>query len=401
MQQGSIQTLDARVTATRSHAVPVLTALTLAMIFLQKFAINFGGGSIGYDAFFVWLALGWLFLRREAGLVPVRAMLLMVFLLLLTVSVILSIGESRLTAVAIVLFMYLPFVALVPLSRAETLRLYGVFQTAMAVIAVIVLLQQVTQYTVGNRFWPNLDAIVPERLLYPGFAYIRPYSWNSPYLTPNGVFFLEPSAVSSYLALAIAVEMVFFQRIRWLVLYSVAVIAGVAASGPASILVALPFLAWRTTPRIRRLIGLGALALTLLLLAGAGLRPLDRVSELSTENSSGYERIIRPLQAMAEDIRKPDIVFVGAGAGASPKGDNQVQWPVTKLLHEYGLIVAITFHLFFLIAVFDGPPARAVAAVLVIPFLFFGGGFVAHASTMPMLLFGSLIRIRGTPGLVS
>ena len=355
VQQSSTPTLDAQVPIARSHTLPVLSALVLAMIFLQKLALNFGGGSIGLDALLTWAGLGWLFLRREAGLVPLRAGLLLLWLMLIVVSTMLTADSARLSAVAIVLIMYVPFVAQVSLTRREMLRLFDVYQGAMVAIAVIVLAQQAVQYTIGNRFWPNLDQLIPARFLYPGFAYIRPYSWDSPWLTPNGVFFLEPSILSSYMAVAIAIEIIFFQRIRRLALYCVAIVAGVAASGPVSLVLASPFLFWRASPRVRMLMGAGLAALALFIALGANFRPLERVSELSSDNSSAYYRLVKPLQDIGATLEEPDILLSGAGAGASPKGDNVVQWPVSKLLYEYGLLVAIVFHLYFLAAKLDLP----------------------------------------------
>lgn len=376
----------------RRMVFPVLSLMMVAMVFTQKLALTAGTSSIGLNTFLYVFGLGYLFFRGEVGIVPLRFVLMLATLGLMLVSLVLSPGYS-LSALAIVLIMHGPLILQTRLTRAEYMRICDVFQTSMMIVAWIVIGQQVVQYTIGNRFWPNLDRLFPHMLLYPGFAYIRPYGWQSPWLTPNGIFFLEPSIVSGYLAIAAAVEAIWFRRLKRLALYLVAMIAGIAMSGPASLVVGAPFLVWKLSPRVRRMVLLAVGALLVLIAVGVDLKPLDRLNELSDPKSSGYARMVVPFLEIGTELARPDVLWTGHGAGASPTGNDFVQWPVSKLLFEYGLPVAVAFHLLLLVSLLWAPPDRALVAMLLIPFLFFGGGFVAHVSVMPLVLFGSLIRI--------
>jgi hypothetical protein len=62
-------------------------------------------------------------------------------------------------------------------------------------------------------------------------------------------------------------------------------------------------------------------------------------------------------------------------------------------MHEYGLVSALLFHAFLASCVFAEKRSRATMFVALIPYLFFGGGFVSHASVMPLLLLCSLLKV--------
>ncbi|MDB5562364.1 MAG: O-antigen ligase like rane protein, partial [Hyphomicrobiales bacterium] len=234
----------------------------------------------------------------------------------------------------------------------------------------------------------------PPSLLYPGFAYLRPYSWDPTRLTPNGLFLLEPSVLSYYLALATTIELTVLRNISRLWLYLLAMLACLAVTGPAALVLASPLLLPGMQPGMRRallllIVPLAAAAL----LTGAFSPLLGRLGELGAVNSSGYGRIVAPLLAIADQATNDPNWLLGYGAGSSPRANNVVQWPFSKLMYEYGLIVAIVFHLYLLSCVFSERRSRAVVFVALLPYLFFGGGFVSHASVMPLLLLGSLLKV--------
>jgi hypothetical protein len=281
----------------------------------------------------------------------------------------------------------------IDISADGALRCLNSFQKCMSFIAIIVIAQQALQYTVGNRYWPNLEAVVPQSFLYPGFAYIRPYAFGSPYLTPNGVFFLEPSALSYYLAIALIIEIIWFKNFGRVCLFGTGLAACMAVTGIATVLLSSPFWIRHVDRRIWRMLTWGIIPLILL---GAHFGAFNvlfaRSGELSNNQSSGYARIMLPLQSIATQFSSGDVMF-GPGAGSTPRLADLVQWPFSKLLYEYGLFVAISFHVYLFTCMFGRPLSRALSFSMLIPYLFFGGGFVSHASVMPLILFGSLLSV--------
>ncbi len=388
--------------ASQGRVAGAISVFVFSAIFLQKLGFTAGGGSIGLDVFILLGVLLWLLGCRAAVIDPVRACLFAVLLCAVALSLLLNglIGPGLKSPPALLLFLtlYAAMLVRIDVTRAFLLQLLDKFQLGMSVIAAIIIGQQLLQYTLGHGYWPNLETIVPSALLIPGYAYIRPYAWNSPYLTPNGVFFLEPSAASGFLALSLVAEILLFKRLKRLLLLVVGLFAGVAGSGPTILVLFSPLILRKLD---RRLLTWGVcLGIPLLLLAvasGATSHLLARSSELSSDNSSAYARLVVPFRATVALAADPSHLLTGDGPGSSPKGDNQVQWPLNKLIFEYGLLTAVLFHLFLVIAVLGSPPSRTLTLIVLVPHLFFGGGFVSHTNIMMLVLFGSLFRVRPEP----
>lgn len=372
----------------------VMSGLIVAMVFLPKLAFNIGDGSIGINVIILWCGISFLFLRNALSLdVSVLFLLLMFFSASLFGMIFVDV-PFRITSTAILAALYVPFIFRVQLVDTEYRRIINVFQASMTIVSVIVIGQQIVQYTIGADHWLNLDDIIPKELQYPGFAYLRPYAWNSPYLEPNGIFFLEPSNLSYYLAIATVFELIEFRRNFRIILFVTAMFACLAGTGPVVLFLTAPFWILKTSRNIRIGIALLFIPCVAVALNGGWFDSvLTRSDELSRDNSSGYARVVMPLKAIAEQATEPAHWFSGNGPGTSVRGSDLVQWPFSKLLNEYGLLAAIAFHIFISTAVFAGAPSLICCLVILIPYLFFGGGFVSHATVMPLLLLGSLPRL--------
>jgi len=372
----------------------VFASLVIAMIFLQKFAINIGDGTVGFNLGILWVGLGLLAVGNYVEFAPSRLALLSALL----VAMMFSLGSDvplRLPAFGLVVATYTAFVLQVRVSYEVASRCLMVFQTCMVAIAFIVLGQQVLQYTVGNQFWPNLDDLAPKAFLDHGFAYIRRYAWDSPYLEPNGIFFLEPSELSYYLAIAIALELLWFRNSLRLSLYVIAMLACLAGTGPLTLAITAPLWVIRLPRKLSFILIFTGAPIVIAGFAVGWLDPmLARLNELSQENSSAYSRIVLPLQAITDQIASPGNWFTGWGPGSMVKGRDIVAWPFSKLLYEYGLLTAVLFHAYLLVCMFDRALSGILSIVMLVPFLFFGSGFVSHANVMPLLLFGALLRIK-------
>ncbi len=374
--------------------------IAFSSIYLQKLGFTIAGGSIGLDAFILWGVLLWLVACRQAVIDSVRAVLFVI--LCATVALGLTIGEVwsdqnsiGVPAVCLFLFAYGTLAIRVDLSRAQVRRCFAAFRTGMTGIAAIVIAQQILQYTVGHAYWPNLDRVVPKALLISGYAYLRPYSWNSPYLTPNGIFFLEPSAASGFLAMAVALEIVVFRSMKRLVLLCLGMLANVAGTGPTIIALFSPLLFVSMDKRLRR--GTIFVLLPALIVAGASgalSHFTSRSSEFGSDKSSAYARIVIPFESTITLLGSSDYLLSGNGGGSSPKGDNQVQWPINKLLFEYGLPTVVAFHVYLLVAVLFRSVSVTLTLIVLIPHLFFGGGFTSHTNIMLLVMFGSLLRLK-------
>lgn len=373
--------------------------LALSAIFLQKLGLTSAtGSSIGIDVFILLGTLFWIFLDGRVVLVPGRAILFAALLASVAIALIgesfLGIGITSLPAVAIFLLIYSSLIFRVDVSLATALRCFSIFQGGMLVIAVIVIAQQAAQLSIGNQYWPNLNNLLPSGILIAGYAYIRPYAWHSLFLTPNGVFFLEPSIVSEYLAIAFAVELIWYRKAWRLALLAAGLITCMAGTGIAALALVSPLLVAKFNRRLLKwTISFGLPLLLTASLVGTFSHLSDRTAELSSSKSSGYARLVLPFDDTMALVGDPSFLITGDGPGSSPKGHNQVQWPANKLIYEYGLLTAVIFHIFLLWAVLGSPVSRTLALVVLIPHLFFGGGIVGHTSLMALVMFGSLFRL--------
>ncbi len=376
---------------------PIVTAvaiLALSAIFLQKIGFPVAGNYIGLNALILWGVLLWLFVSGEAVIDLSRALLFTLLILVVLLSLFIAQGIKSVPALIVFLGMYGTMLFRVEVDRATLVRCLNVFQVSMCFVACIVIVQQTIQYTIGNSYWPNLERMLPSYLLVGDYAYIRPYAWKSPYLVPNGVFFLEPSVVSGFTALALAAEIVWFKRFWRLGLYAVSLVVGVAGSGVTIIAICSIPLFLQMDRRLRLwTLGLGVPILLVAMLLGAFNHFIERSSEFTNQNSSAYGRITVPFEATIRLSSNPDYLVVGDGPGASYKAINTVQWPVNKITLEYGLVTAIVFHVFLAVAILGHPASRTVALVIFIPHIVFGGGFVTHTNIMMLVLFGSLLQL--------
>ena len=376
----------------RSPVEAAFTILALSAIFLQKIGFPVAGNYIGLNALILWSVLLWLFVRGDAVIDRSRALLFMAPILVVLLSLFIAQSVNSFPAVIIFLAMYATMLLRVEVNQATVARCLNTFQWSMCVVACIVIVQQILQYTIGNSYWPNLERMLPSYLLVGDYVYMRPYAWRSPYLMPNGIFFLEPSAVSAFTAVALAAEVVWFKRIWRLGLYASSLVVGIAGSGVTIIAICSIPLFLQMDRRLRAwALGLGLPIFLAALLLGAFTHVIERSSEFSNQHSSAYARITVPFEATLKLSADPDYLLVGNGPGTSVKALNTVQWPVNKLTYEYVLLTAIVFHAFLIVAILGQPASRTVALIIFIPHVLFGGGFVTNI--MMLVLFGSLLQL--------
>jgi hypothetical protein len=384
----------ARYTSPQARVEAEFAVLAFSAIFLEKLGLPIAEGSIGLPVLVLWGVLLRRFVQGAATIDPLRAGLFASLLCTIMLSLFIEQELVSLPALLIFLGMYGTMLFRVDVDRSMMLRCMNKYQAGMIWIAYIVIGQQLIQYTIGSNYWLNLNKIIPSPLLVGGYEYLRPYRWNSPYLTPNGIFFLEPSGVSWSLALALAAEIIWFKRIKRFGIFALALLTCMAGTGITIIaLFAPPLLIKMDRQLLKWTITLGAPLLLTAAACGAFSQLLDRSAEFSKVNSSGYGRMVLPFESTLTLATNPSYLINGNGPGTSLKG-TQVQWPANKLIFEYGLMTAIVFHIFLLVTVLRHSASTTLAMIVLIPHLFFGGGFVTHTNIMMLVLFGSFLRLR-------
>jgi hypothetical protein len=266
------------------------------------------------------------------------------------------------------------------------------FINCMLLISAIVWIEHVIQVAVGYRYWVNLDNIIPVKMQFKTYAYIHPLQYNGKYLEPNGIFFLEPSILSQFLAMALIIEFRIFRRWRNIILFGLTLLATFAGTGLFMVLACLPFLIPRISMRTFLVGMMGSATVAVVLVTTGWLeRAMGRFEELGMNGRSGNERFVAPMQKLAEALQKPDSLFHGSGAGSIPIGGGEVWWPFTKDVVEYGLLMAVAFYVFAAWSVFKGARDIAIPIAALLAYSFLGG---APPSIMCLLVLCTLLRVK-------
>lgn len=297
------------------------------------------------------------------------------------------------SSASVLLFMviYAPIVVEYDVSEETYRKCMRFFVAVMIIFSAIVCVQQVVQFTIGARYWPDLDAL-SRTIVYPGYQYWRETAYNSGVFMPNGVFFLEPSIIGQFLVLGFVAEMVFFKRP--LVILALAIGAGLTMSGTAAVvlLFAAPFIVLRSPPKIIAILAVGAvLLLALAVSLGVAESLLSRTAEFSQAGTSGYARFVGPFVKLSAQLAHQSSLYTGLGAGNATIDHRDFDLPFTKLIIEYGLLTAVAFYALFFTSIFGGGRSVRMGMALFAFHAFGGGGLIVPVYAITIIVLGAVM----------
>lgn len=366
---------------------PLVAIALFSALYLQRFGLHTAGGAfVSAGHVIVLLACLVLILLRRAAVELTSLLLLSVFLAyaLAVSAAAVVLPPSTLTEVGpqslFLLVTLYAVLCVVPVPVEDTRRVLLAYNRHMLFFGILGVLQFALQFA-GFRFF-SFSGLVPDAFLIE-FAYnvAIPLSYGSPYFKSNGVFFLEPSFFSQFVAIALAAEVLLFRRPFHVAVYGLAIVASYSGSGLLTLATALAILSL-LRPRYAGLL----LALLLALALGLGLLGLvapdvyayyiGRAVEVRSSGSSGYLRYVTPFLILGETMHGAALLF-GYGPGAAEKFRVGYEYNVNamaKILLDYGLFGALLFF-GFLVSVFVRRRAGAFLIVLCLSWYFLGGGY--------------------------
>jgi hypothetical protein len=318
-------------------------------------------------------------------------------------------SEWSLKSLALLVVLYVPFCLRLRQEHGHLYRpLLEFFNTVMVVVACVALAQWLAQL-VGWAYRDLLD-VVPDALLVQGYNTTYPVQYGSPLMKANAVVFLEPSFCSQFLAVAMVVQLLLGGH-RWrLPLYAAGLLATVSGTGIVLLGVGLAVLAVRrgaawTARVLLLLLLLGAVALSTLpgqVLAG-------RASERTEQDSSAQARFVAPYVLVAEGLardtatllvgRGPGVVSQSAGARYFNAERVDANYPVIpKLAAEYGIIAAMLFVGFMVVALTSGTPSATVSAMMLAVYFVLSGSLLQPHTVLTVWVFTSLFATRPRAG---
>jgi len=370
-----------------------------ASIFLQRFGLPIGEVGIALNLLLTMVALAAIGVRGGFGVDPLRLLLLCAFIACVWFSAAANAGRSTAPSAALVVLVYAPYALTLRRPDGVFLACIRAFQAMVLVCAVAGIVQFLAQFAVDPALLFTFHGLLPDAMLLKGWGNMQPLQWGSTIYRSNGFFLNEPSTFSQYLALAIVIEVLFFSRVRHLLVYGVAILLSYSGTGLVLLAVMLPLVlvqrrAWKA------LLGLAVLGAVVVALGD--LLHMDtlvaRVGEFGSSGSSATARYQAGAWLVAWYLLPwPLDLLFGLGPGSfldtarlqSFEAHDGTFW---KVLFEYGVIGSLAFWLMFAVVLLDRVPSPWVAVALGIGFLAFGGMMLDTRLQVLILLFCSLTK---------
>jgi hypothetical protein len=356
--------------------------LILAVTFGQRLCIPLGELQLPITAPLAYLALA---LFVASGLVRIDA----TGLALYSASIVAMIATFLAPKLWFSLFsfvylagLYFVWLFSVDVDRETYKRYLLVFQRVMMVMAAIALAQFAEQLATGTRL--SLFEHVPKGFWLEGYNTRPTLGWGSDFRKSNGEFFLEPSFLSQFLAVAIIIEILFFGNWRRIALFGAGIFC--SFSGTGMLLLVLFGIATIIKARRYELLYPAPLLFVLFLLVQDNTYVqaiTGRINEFGAEGTSASIRFDAPNEALFDLVNRDFLGFlIGRGPGVVDRlGDfyhyGESNYPaVHKLLIEYGLVGTVPFVLFLCWRFFAWPRSRILAGALFIMYMVLSGSLL-------------------------
>jgi hypothetical protein len=356
--------------------------LLLAVTFGQRFCVPFGTSQIPISTF---MAYGALYLLLTSGRARINAVALILYgAVVASLVVTLFFGKVFFSTFSFFYLILLYFVYLfsTDVTRSEYLGYLKIFQNLMIGLALIAVAQFVEQLTLHTTM--SLFDFVPENFLVAGYNTRPTLFYGSGFYKANADFFLEPSFLSQYMAVAIIIEILFFASWKRIALYGAAIFVSFSGTG----MVLLLLFAVATVIRTKRWAMLYPLPLLVILLIVFQdnqfvMAIIGRLGEFDETNTSAFMRFIGPNEVLS-GILGPDFgaFLVGRGPGFVEELNRgalgaPVNFPVIhKMLLEYGIVGTLPFMVFVVTRFFAGSRSKLLSAAAVLMYLVLSGSLL-------------------------
>lgn len=380
--------------------VPLLvlcTPLACASL-LSKFGLP------GYASLGIGIALPVMMLAFALGMLndcvrlePRRLGFFCITLSALVLPQLLRAGTFSLTSLLMLAAVHVPYVLVVIRGHDLALRALKFFLHLATLIACCAIAQYFLQGVIDRTVLYPIDNFVPTEFIVQGFNAQGTINYNSTLVRANGVFMLEPSFLTQFLAVAIVAESVTSRTLWRLGLYALGILVAHAGTGILILLICMPLVV--IVHRRWDLLLLGAIGVAGILAFGEMLH-LDmitsRANEFDDPNSSGFARFVGGFY-MFQQMLWPDLsrALFGYGAGSFMEYthlfNNEVaDMPLTKMMFEFGLVGALVYFTFVASCLFSSPLPRLLSLAIALTFLL-NGMYVpfSHGLALGLLVLAS------------
>ena len=358
------------------------------LIFLQRLAIPFGPYQftpIFLYALFFALAL---YILGRAEIHPQRMVLLLFSIagvFLASVYASLYLKDVSIASLLFLTAFYIPFL-FVSKKKGIFAYIVKIFQGSMLIVAICGIMQFLIQL-IGGPYIDPIQRLVPEAFRLYGYANQLPIFFGSEIMKSNGLFMLEPSFYSKFIATAIIIEFITRKRVFILIIFSTALLFCFSGTGLILLGIAAIPLLFRMKPvKIIFLAILLTIPTYVFFDQGYGDVFVERLEEFSNPNQSGYIRFVAPWLTFQEflTLESPGTILFGNGAGTLPEYQGREYtfdelsghyktahaFSAIKLFVEYGLVGGFLFFIFLIYIFVNSKQNRLLTFTLFINYSF-------------------------------
>ncbi len=362
------------------RGVALLSVLILGTIFLQKFALPFGSGSVFLTLVVMGVLAGYGFLRGTLGINIKILFLYLSMIAGLTLTQLLGGFDFSVLSLLLLFILHGFYIFRLKDDRSrEKILLF--FQKIMACIAVLGIVQYCAQFLIGPQAAFPIDYYVPKNWLAPVFHGLNPVNSSGDIYKSTAVFFLEPAFLCQFLALNIIIEVIHFRNWKRLALFFIATALTFSGTGLLILFVLLPVYLIRQGKFILLSL-LAVFALTSPFWSPfVGLdKTVARAGEVTNKYSSGYARFVSIFPTLNTYIvPETKTLLVGRGAGSilrtldAKKQDYEAHNPSWgKIIFEYGVIGGLFYFVFIGYAFFTSKCSWYIKSALLIQLMLLG-----------------------------
>jgi hypothetical protein len=392
-------------TQLQRDVVPLLvlcTPIACASV-LSKFGIpGYASLGIGIALPLMMLMLTFGMLDNRVRIEPRRLGFYGITLAVLTLPQLLQAGTFSLNSLMMLALLHVPYVLVVVRGDELAPKVLAFFLLIARVLAVLAIAQYFLQGLVDRALLYPIDNLIPQQFVVQGFNAQGTINYHSTQLRATGVFMLEPSFLTQYLAVAIVAESVLTRRLWPLALYGVGILVAHAGTGILILLICMPFVV--LIHRRWDLLALGCIGILAVLAFGEVFNVdfiANRAGEFDDRNSSGFARFVGGFY-LFDQMLWPDLkrALFGYGAGAFMDyahlfNIEVADMPMTKMVFEFGIVGAFTYFAFIASCLFASPLPRMVSVAIALTFLL-NGMYVpfSHGLALGLLVLTSTRKVR-------
>ena len=369
----------------------------------QRFAVPFDESQFGVGFLVCLLIVVGLALSGRLTIDPLRLLLYAVGMAGCLMTLFFKRDSFSVISLIMLMVVYFSYIFSLKMTYEQYRGLLNGFQDIMLFCVWCGIGQFLIQFPLSSDFMFPFDMVLPEPLFIPEFNLRIPITGSLPYEKSTGLWFLEPSHFSQFLAFAVIIELRHFNRPKRLLLYLGSM--GLCFSGTGLVLLTL---VGAILAVLQQRIGLIVLAILgfLSVLVFKDVFPFsvfyDRLSDFTNPLASGSGRFIAPYWVIADliDEGRIHVLLWGLGPGQLSLIVQFTDYFVQdsswfKLIVEYGYVAVTFFALFFFVSLFRKSPDKVLSAACLIQFLFLGGyllSFYVHFLYLALVVWPELIE---------